>query len=280
MVSRFIPKALFPILLLALAALASGLPSACSSESSSLGQYRQGRTLHFSVVTIERIPELRYSTIDPEGIVRRWSISPSRDDMELVLMRAKVENHTAVSAFINVDRTAADLRDFGNSTFRPLTIPEVAWQDFRGEPEALVRMDLGQCFDGTRALIDTGSAVRWQNEAEDSQFLAFDDAGVGVGAGGRAEIATGDSLTRAFDQPGTYPYRCGNPEVVAWPAELQVANPVADAKYVERSILFLQGSFELVQGNGVDGYMLFEAPIGTEFRDVRWRAGDSIIFRF
>ena len=43
-----------------------------------------------------------------------------------------------------------------------------------------------------------------------------------------------------------------------------------------RSVLFLRGPLELLKGNGVDGYMVFEVPAGTEFQDLRWLAGDSI----
>ena len=265
--------------LLLLALLLAGL-LACTQGSSALGQYRQGRTLHFSVVSLERTQELRYSTIDPEGIVRRWSLSPSAEGMELVLVRARVENHTAVSAIINVDRTAAELRDFANATYLPLPISENVWQDFRGEPEALVRVDLGQCFDGTRALIDVGNKVKWQSESDDDQYIAFEDGAVPVGTGGRAEIGPGASLTHTFDQVGTYPYGCGSSEGTQWPAEVKAMGPDEGADYVERSTQFIQGSFELLQGNGLDGYMVFEAPIGVEFRDMRWRAGDSITFRF
>ncbi len=266
---------------LLLAALMLTAWAACTSESSTFGQYRQGRTLHFSVVSLERTPELRYSTIDPEGIIRRWSLAPSAEGMELVLVRARVENHTAVSAFINVDRSAAELRDFANATYRPISIPETVWQDFRGEPEALVRMDLGQCFDGTRAFIDVGSSVKWQNESQEAaQHVTFEDAGVAVGPEGRAEIAPRDSLSHTFDQAGTYPYACGGAEAVDWPAEIQVAAPDGGTDFVERATLFLQGSFELPQGHGLDGYLVFEAPAGVEFRDMRWRAGDSITFRF
>ena len=48
----------------------------------------------------------------------------------------------------------------------------------------------------------------------------------------------------------------------------------------ERSVQFLEGSFELLQGHGLEGYLVFEAPEGTEFRDMRWRTGDSITVRF
>ena len=245
-----------------------------------LGLYRKGSTLHFSVVSLERTQELRYSTIDPLGVVRRWSLSPSAEGMELVLVRAKVENHTAVRAVINVDRTAAELRDFTNVAYLPLPIAETVWQDFRGEDEALVRMDLGQCFDGTRALIDVGATVRWRSEAEKYQYIAFEDTGIAVGPGGRVDIAPGAALTHTFGEAGPYPYVCGDSEGIEWPAEIYAATPEGKANYVERATQFIQGSFELLQGHGLDGFLVFEAPVGVEFREMRWRAGDSITFRF
>lgn len=279
-----------PVALL-LAALALMVMMACTSESSTLGNYRKGRTLHLSVVSLERTPELRYSTCDvlagsnpptcdPDGAKRRWSISPTAPGMELVLVRAKVENHTAVNAFINVDRSAAELRDFASASYFPISIPETAWQDFRGEPEALVRINLGECFDGTRALIDVGSSVMWQSEAEDAQLLAFEDSGVAVGPEGRAEIAPGSSLKHTFNQAGTYAYACSGSEGGERQAALQVAVPDTGRNYIDRTTRFLRGSFELPRGHGVDGFLIFEAPVDTEFRDMRWRAGDSITFGF
>ena len=254
--------------------------SGCTSEPSTFGQYFQGRTLHVSLISLERTPELRYSTIDPNQVIRRWSLSPSAPGSELVLARLKVENHTAVSAIINVDRTAAELRDFANASYRPVPVSETVWQDFRGEPQALVRMDLGQCFDGARALIDPGTAVQWRSEAEAGQYVAFDDHSVAVGTEGRAELAPGAALTQTFSQPGNYPYVCGGSEYPEWPAEIRVVAPGDPSEVEPRSVLFLQGSFELLKGHGLDGYLVFEAPVGTEFRDMRWRAGDSITIRF
>ena len=253
---------------------------ACSSDPSTFGQYYQGRTLHVSVVGLERMPELRYATIDPNGVVRRWSLSPSAPGMELVLARLKVENHTAVSAFVNVDRSAAELRDFSNATYRPLMVAETAWQDFRGEPEALVRVDLGQCFDGNRALIDPGTSVQWRSEGEADQYVAFEDGAVGVGTAGRGELAPGASLSHTFSQSGTYPYVCGGAETAEWPAEVRVMSGDGQGDVAERSVLFLEGSFELQRNHGLDGYLVFEVPAGTEFRDLRWRAADSITIRF
>ena len=274
-----------------LACLAAAALMSCTSESSTLGQYRQGRTLHFSVVSVERTSELRYATCDvlegstppvcdPVGEERQWSISPSAPGLELVLVRAKVENHTAVSAIINVGREAAELRDFANATFFPLPVSETAWQDFRGAEEAVVRINQGDCFDGTRALIDVGSSVRWQSESAENQVVAFEDSSVAVGPEGKVDIAPESSLSYSFGQEGTYGYACSGEDGTERPAALRVAAPVADGDYIDRTTRFLQGSFEMQRGHGVDGFLIFEAPVGTEFRDIRWRAGDSITFDF
>lgn len=43
---------------------------------------------------------------------------------------------------------------------------------------------------------------------------------------------------------------------------------------------FLVGSFKLNKGFSIDGWMVFETPIGTEIRSLRWRAGDSLTIPF
>ena len=43
---------------------------------------------------------------------------------------------------------------------------------------------------------------------------------------------------------------------------------------------FLTGPFELLRGMGVDGWIIFEAPEGTKFREFKWRAGDSLTITF
>ena len=271
-----------PALLAAMAILSlalSGL-AGCTSEPANFGQYFQGRTLHVSLVSLERIPELRYSTIDPNQVIRHWSMSPSSPGLELVLARLKVENHTAVSAIINVDRSAAELRDFANTTYRPLSVSETAWQDFRGETEALVRVDLGQCFDGTRALIEPGTKVRWQSEGDAEQYVAFEDGTIAFGPEGKADLVPGEFVSHTFSQVGDYSYVCGGPDYREWPAAIRVDGPGPEPEVAPRSVTFLEGPFELQKTHGLDGYLVFEAPIGTEFRDMRWRAGDSITIRF
>ena len=266
--------------LLASAFLLALAAAGCSSEPSTFGQYFQGRTLHVSLVSLERIPELRYSTVDPNQVVRRWSLSPSGPGSELVLARLKVENHTAVSAIINIDRTSAELRDFANTSYRPVPVSETVWQDFRGQAEAQVRLDLGQCFDGARALIDPGTTVKWQSEAEAGQYVAFQDDSISVGPGRKDRTRARRFRISHIRPAGRLPLRLRRPEYHEWPAEIQVVSPSHEPDVAARSVLFLEGSFELLKGHGLDGYLVFEAPVGTEFRDMRWKAGDSITIRF
>ena len=240
-----------------------------------IGEYFHGRTLHLRVVDLERVPELHYSTIDPDQVVRRFSLFPSPGS-ELALVRLKVENHTADSATFEIGDNAAELRDLGNASYGPLSIPETAWQDFRGDTQALVRMDKGQCFDGSRVLINTGTTIRWQSEADAMQYVAFEDASTAIGPGGRADLAPGASVSHKFGQSGDYPYVCGGPEFRVWPAEIRVMPSGQESQFSARWIQFLEGSFDLQRGYGLDGYLVFEVPEGKEFHELTWRAGDAI----
>ena len=107
------------LLLLAILALA-----ACAEVSPAYGQYFQGRTLVVSVINIERISELRYAVADQQGGLDYMKIAPSEPGLELVVMRLKVENHTATSAIINVDKQGAELRDFNSEKYFPVEINE------------------------------------------------------------------------------------------------------------------------------------------------------------
>jgi len=158
---------------------------ACTTEASpNLGKYFRGRTLDLNVVQIDRVPELRYSTIDPAQVVRHYRLTPQEKGAELVLVHLKVENHTATSAILNVDTQAAELRDFFDQKYFP---------------------------------IDVASRVE--------------------------EVP---------DPPGSK----------------------------GRSMLFITGQLELAMDYGVDGWMVFEAPKGTKFKELRWRALDSLSIDF
>ncbi len=252
--------------------LVAFLLAACSDTSSNINRYYQGRVLHVNVVSVERVPELRYSTIDPLEVIREWRLTPSSDSLELVLVRAKVENHTAINAVVNVDRSSAELRDFTNNSYFPLSIGSTVHQDMRGMAVAPVRMSLGQCFDPARLVIEAGTEVRWHNEDETIQFVEFD--------GVRSDVAPSGAHSRTFDQPGEYDYLCGAEDLPSQEAQVLVVERGAKSQGPRRTVTFLEGPFELQRGHGLDGFLVFEAPKDTQFRDIRWKAGDSITIRF
>ena len=167
---------------------------ACSDISPVFGQYHRGRVLDVNVVTLERVDRLLYATLDTAQVEHHWSISPSEEDLELVLVRLKVENHTATSAIVNVDERAAELRDFFQGKYFPIDVNE---------------------------RVEEVSAP--SNPADE------------------------------------------RPMVFLWNQALEGGGSAA---------------FELQKDFGVDGWMVFEAPKGTKFRDFRWRAGDSLTIEF
>ena len=138
-------------------------------------------------------------------------------------------------------------------------------------------MDLGQCFDWPRTVIDQGTTVRWVNEGETVQLLDFADPAAGPA---NAEAPVGGSLGHTFAQRGAYAYQCSAPDGSSHPAEIGVVGPDDNPGVTPRSVTFLEGPFELERGFGLEGALVFEAPIGAEFRDLRWKAGDSITVRF
>jgi hypothetical protein len=157
-------------------------------------QFYQGRTLVVSIVTMERMPELRYRTVDLQQKVHHYRITPSEEDMELVLMRLKVQNHTATSAIVNVDGRAAELRDF-----------------------------LGNGYFAININVRVQKVDAPENPAEERTIFFL--------------------WNRTFED-GT------------------------------------SKAFELQRGYGIDGWMVFEAPKEPEFRELNWRAGDSLSIEF
>ena len=248
---------------------------ACSGTSSNLGKFFNGSTLTISVVTIERAPELRYATIDPEQVIRRWRLVPSRADLELVLVRMKVQNHTAVNAIVHVDEQAAELRDFLRGSYFLVDLSNQLYQDLRGQPDVTVHVREGQCFDPNRMYVNQGTTVRWTNDDTVVQYLKLDPADAETQA-----IVPGESFARAFDEAGILDYECSAQDSEAQTARIEIEAAGGEPPIRERSFLFINGSFELLKGTGIDGWLIFEAPEGTEFRDLRWRAGDTITITF
>ena len=178
--------------------------AACSETSPSFGRYYQGRTLALSVVTIERVPELRYSTMAQAQAARHYRLIPAEKNFEVVLVRLKVENHTATSAIVNVEGQTVELRDFFRGQYYPVNV-----------------------------------SLREQ--------------------GGRVE--------EVKDPPGK----------TGW--SVKVIETTADGR-TPPGQGFIHGAFELQKDMGVDGWMVFEAPKGTRFRELRWAAGDTVYIEF
>ena len=126
---RVLARRMAPVFLLALLALLAGL--ACSSQSPNIGKYYKGRILHVSVADLQRTDELRWTTstrFPAQGAVGDplYKLSPQSDENELILLRVRVENHTATSAIVNVDRDAAQLRDFFQGKYAPIDVGALA----------------------------------------------------------------------------------------------------------------------------------------------------------
>ena len=197
-------RSLFWLLL----ALTPFLLATCSETSSALGQYFQGRILLLNVLEMNRTDELRYSTIDPSDVVRKWRMQPSEEGLELLLMRIKVENHIAVNAVFVADEQAAIIRDFFQNDYRPLNITNTVYLDRRGQTDATVTLEGGECTDHARLVVNAGTKVQWVNNGDSASAIQF-GAGVLPALGDDPVlIAPGGSVSHRFDQPGTFDYEC------------------------------------------------------------------------
>ena len=128
-----------PFSLVLLAMLLSIVALACSGQSPNIGKYYQGRILHVSVAAMERTDELRWTTstrAPRQGITDEdfYRLAPESPENELILLRVKVENHTATRAIVNINQEAAQLRDFLQGRYFPIEVAERA-QD-AGFPES------------------------------------------------------------------------------------------------------------------------------------------------
>ena len=122
--------------------LASAL--ACTSQSPNIGRFYKGRILHISVAAMERTDELRWTTstrVPRQGATDEdfYRLVPESPENELILVRVKVANHTATSAIVNVDRNAAQIRDFLQGRYYPIDVSE------RAEPTGVPESQSDRC---------------------------------------------------------------------------------------------------------------------------------------
>ena len=96
----------------------------CEDVSPAIGKYYTGRILHLNVFAMERVPELLYSREDNEQNTTYYQLAPSEPELELVMLRIKVENHKATSAIVSIDERAAELRDFFQGKYFPIDAGE------------------------------------------------------------------------------------------------------------------------------------------------------------
>ncbi len=257
------------------------LIAACSDVSTSLGQYHEGRILLLNVLEMDRTDELRYSTIDTEDVIRKWRIQPSAPGQELLLMRFKLENHVALNTVVVADQQAAIIEGFFEDDYRPISIIGTVFLDQRGQGEGTVTLEAGECTDHARLVVNAGTNVQWTNRGETDSAIQFGpgvlpDLGVEL-----LQIAPGASITHRFAQPGTFNYQCsGGGDGAPQPAQILVEDADSTREKKENNILFLEGSFDLPRGTSLDGWMVFDIPIDTKIKNLRWRAGDSITVRF
>ena len=243
-------------------------------------RFYKGRVLHLAVIEIKRAPEVRYATIDPQDVIRHYRLIPGEEDLELVLVRLKVQNHTATSAIFTVDQQGAELRDFFRGTYQPVDIPNRVFQDMRGQSSATVHVKGGQCFDPKNLNITTGTAVTWVNDDDVDHFVKLGAVPGQLETAEPSSLEPGESFSFTFGEPGEWDYQCGDSELTEGTASILVEEESDEPTVDEQSIVFITGPFELKQDMGIHGWMVFEAPKGTKFRFLRWRAGDSITIDF
>ena len=116
-----ISRSIFLVSVISLAVIAL---AGCEDVSPAIGKYYTGRILHLNVFAMERVPELLYSREDNEQDTTYYRLAPSEPELELVMLRIKVENHKATSAIVSIDERAAELRDFFQGKYSPIDAGE------------------------------------------------------------------------------------------------------------------------------------------------------------
>ena len=70
----------------------------------------------------------------PPGRDPDWRLVPSAEGLELALVRLEVQNHTAVSAVVNIEGSLVLLRDSTGESYFPFDIAASVRQDPAGQP--------------------------------------------------------------------------------------------------------------------------------------------------
>ena len=199
---------------------------ACSDTPSNLPIARAGNVLDVTVLDIERLPELRYSNVFQGRVINHFRLTPTQEEKELVLLRVRVGNHTAVTAVVTVDEQAAQLGDFFKGVYLPV--------DVEVHGEGWILSDSGRS---------------WVSNSIAKQAPIF----------GEQE-----------DVPDPQGWQDGPVRLI----ELEAGGGAPPGQG------FLAGSFQIPKDYSVDGWIVFEAPEGTEFSELRWHAGDTLTIPF
>ncbi len=65
-------------------------------------------------------------------------------------------------------------------------------------------------------------------------------------------------------------------DAVARSSQVETGND----RYLDQDFKLMWGGFTLNQGEELRGHLVFEAPIGSDFTDFRWLAGDTAVVRY
>ena len=226
----------------------------CGDVSPAIGKYYTGRTLHLSVVAMEREPELVYTLPQAGEAPKYYRIAPEEADQELLLLRVKVENHKATSAIVDIDQGAAEVRDFFHDKYFPIDVKERPQEI--DAPENISGQRIARC----PPLHPTELCFLWniQNpateQALDAQLVTLETQKANLEAAIEAESneEEKDTLKRALN--------CLPPP----------PNEFGDSVRAHT----------LNNGCGIDGWLIFEVPKEGEIRELRWRAGDGLTIEF
>ena len=171
-------------------------------------------------------------------------------------------------------------------------LPELRYTNYVGERALnhfrLTPTGLGNEIVAVRIQVRNDTAVNAivtldQGAAQLEDFFGGGYFPLDVGARGEIWTQSGGSWrwvssTMAADVP-VYGRDEDVPDPPGW-GDVPVRSIQLDGTTARAGGGFLAGSVEMPQGTRIDGWMVFEAPEGTEFSELQWRAADSIRISF